>query len=234
MKRFFAFFAIVAALLVGASVSGHVEKASAATCGNGVFASTFQYRGIRPSHWRWRADTVPTGLDPSISLQHARNAHTEWELAQNWCGYGDVSNMNFTYDGTGTQSAGCNGVNTIGWGNVHTPPFNLPAADNPLAITWVCNRSGLGSYFLDYDVYEADIRLNSAYKWSNIGGLNTYDVWGVIAHELGHLLGANHVGSTDNIMYIGTYANDLSRRKLGKGEWNFLCVWYSNSFCVPH
>jgi hypothetical protein len=140
-----------------------------------------------------------------------RSAHAEWETNDNNCLIPDNSAMNFTYKGTTNLGVGQNGVNTVGFG-----PFPV----------WDCSSGNAGcskewTRFGDPDHYaEADIRLNSGFRWQNgtSGGSNEWDVWHVMAHEVGHNIGFDHVSDTNQVMWPNFGPDSISNRQLGEGD----------------
>lgn len=175
-------------------------------CGNNV-AALHPWKISGTFKWWWISGSTPSYLSRSNTLTSLRNARIEWESNVNWCNYADSSSVDFAYQGEKQTSFGDNGVNTIGWGTVCAPSA---------ACTRVEFSNGV--------VAEADTSMNSNLTWrnGNSSASNEYDVQNVFAHETGHVTGLNDVTDTTNLMYEAARADDLSGRKLGKGDatWN--------------
>jgi hypothetical protein len=168
-----------------------------------------------PFHWKYNGTYEPSYLDHNNTVTSLRGARTEWELSQNWCGLGDNSSANYTYDGETTLQwdwAGGNG-STVGFGN--NDLIDPTCQGLCLGLTVVRHSGG-------YTV-EADTRLQwqspGGFGWSNIYAGNHWDVQGTAAHETGHTLGFDHVSDPTLLMYPYATLGDYTGRELGYGDW---------------
>ncbi|HEU5180206.1 MAG TPA: matrixin family metalloprotease [Candidatus Polarisedimenticolia bacterium] len=131
-----------------------------------------------------------------------------------------------SYAGTTTKTANKrDGQNTVGWANLGGQTLgvtNLLKYDRQA--TFNCQGNLLAN------LYEADVRLTTAYRWTSGGGqcpcaagpaiyLN-----GVSEHEFGHVTGLCHTNVPSDLMYpsFGTCENKSSGPDENAGE-NALC-----------
>ena len=94
----------------------------------------------------------------------------------------DCTDFRFTYGGPTTRAASgtaADGYNVVSWRNLDDGPIRPPG------LTWAWY------YYPNYDIFEADVALNSSYDWSiaEVPPPGLIDVQNVATHELGHALG---------------------------------------------
>jgi hypothetical protein len=194
-------------LTYGGPASAHSARHLAASCGGSAQNAT-RHVWTQTLNWYWNQASTPGNLNLTNTLTGLRNARVEWESVVDWCGFDDLSTMNFTYQGTTTLGYGHNGVNTVGWGNIGATGCT---GSNVIACTrteWDGNNH----------LTEADTRLSDAAPWANNGALGYYDVQSDFAHETGHAIGFDHVTDSTNVMYPTLFTGDVSNRALGKGD----------------
>jgi hypothetical protein len=187
--------------------SAHRSRHLAASCG-GSAQNASRHVWTQTLNWYWNQASTPGNLDLTNTLNGLRNARVEWESVVDWCGYDDLSTMNFTYQGTTTLGYGDNGVNTVGWGNISTTGCT---GSNIIACTrteWDGNNH----------LQEADTRFSDAIAWANNGAANNEDVQSTFAHETGHAIGFDHVNDSTNVMYPTIFTGNLTNRELGNGD----------------
>ena len=74
--------------------------------------------------------------------------------------------------------------------------------------------------------------LDSMEDWSTEGKADTFDVESVLAHEMGHVAGLDHVNGRSNAlltMYPSTAPGETHKRSLGKGDKSGLDALYGDS-----
>ncbi len=131
-----------------------------------------------------------------------------------------------SYAGTTNKTANKrDGTNTIGWANLGGQTLgvtNLLKYDRQA--TFNCQGNLLSN------LYEADVRLTTAYRWTSGGGQcpcaagSAIYLNGVAEHELGHVTGLCHTNVPSDLMYpsFGTCQNKSSGPDENAGE-NALC-----------
>ena len=74
-------------------------------------------------------------------------------------------------------------------------------------------------------IIEGDIMLDTdaagstnSKPWVNGQVRGRYDIWSVVAHEMGHLAGFGHVSNQYNVMWTTQLTNDIEKRSLGLGD----------------
>jgi hypothetical protein len=128
----------------------------------------------------------------------------------------------------GTTSAKANrrdGRNTVGWANLGGQTLGITNyLDNDNFRTVACG----GNRFAN--LYEADVRHTTAYRWTSSGGQcpcaagSAFYLNGVSAHEFGHVIGLCHVNQPSSLMYpsFGVCENKSKGSDETAGE-NALC-----------
>jgi hypothetical protein len=101
------------------------------------------------------------------------------------------------------------GVNVIGWARL------VPR--NTLAAAWTYTDAATGR------VLEADIFFNTSQSWGVLSGCNSvssFDVENVGTHEVGHILGLEHVSDAAKMatMYPSAPAGEVKKRTLTAGD----------------
>ena len=121
-----------------------------------------------------------------------------------------------------TTSSGINSAdrqNVIAFASTQT---DINALGNYPAMTQVSSNA-------DGSIIETDIILNPGAKFSTTLQPDTYDLQSVIAHELGHALGANHATVISATMYYNTLPQDNSKAQLKPDDASFAATVYPAS-----
>jgi Matrixin len=186
---------------------------AAASCGNDA-RHALSVKWGSTMNWYWGSGSTPSYLDPTNTLSGLRAAHTEWTQVVDWCGIGDSSSFNTSYQGTTTTGFGHNGKNTVGWGSVAALNLSFCSSTSTIACTeWWASGS---------TIVESDTRFDNTGRttWVNGSVSGKTDVQSTMAHEMGHSAGFDHVNDSTNVMYPTIFTNDTSNRKLGRGDAN--------------
>jgi hypothetical protein len=156
--------------------------------------------------WYFNAASTPSGMSVDTTETYLRNAHAEWYFNENWCRIPDESSFLMAYAGRTTRGYGDNGRNTVGFGS--GGEVGCPGSI-------ACTRNEV----LDGFTRESYTRLNSVeFRFVNGRSRGKYDVWSIMAHELGHPLGCDDQATSDtNVMYFEGTANDIGDQLLGLG-----------------
>ncbi len=162
------------------------------------------------------------GIAPELTtgeFQSALNqAIAQWN---NLCG----SNISVNLIGTTTNTRAVDGVNAVMWDNRTTGGGNQIGNTGTLAVAYTSSNNGTRL------VQECDIVVNgeATGTFAIDGSAGSYDVVGVLAHEIGHCLGLDHTiepptyTSTNQILVSATMssalsAGDLAFRTLSQDE----------------
>ena len=188
-------------------------RRTAASCG-GDTRNALSIKWGSTMNWYWGSGSKPSYLDTTNTLTSLRDAHTEWTQVVDWCGIGDSSSFNTSYQGLTTLSFGHNGTNTVGWGSVGALNLSGCSSTSTIACTeWWTSGS---------TIVEADTRFDNTGRttWVNGAASGKTDVQSTMAHEMGHVAGFGHVNDSTNVMYPTIFTDDTSNRKLGRGDAN--------------
>jgi hypothetical protein len=121
--------------------------------------------------------TVPKYMSPWLTTRSLREAHHSWTGTNSKCEEEDRIDFRFLYTGDTRKRVGYDGVNTLDFGRL---------------------GHAVGASYVWYSgarIYEADLRLNKRYLWSNRPGIKRrYNVKNVAVHEIGHHLGLDDLG----------------------------------------
>lgn len=76
------------------------------------------------------------------------------------------------------------------------------------------------------ELYEADINVNTYYRWANSGTGGRHDIWSAFIHEIGHVLGLGHQDDVPSVM-ASNLPKDTERRELYTYDINLVRKIYS-------
>ncbi len=133
-----------------------------------------------------------------------------------------IANSDLSFINGGTTTAGwdiMDVTNTILWFDDASDNPAVAAMPDILALT---RRRGDA---VSGQISEVDIALNGvAYSWTVSGNDNfssfrgPADVQAIVTHEVGHLIGLDHVTSSTSTMFVSAYPGDTSLRSLSQDE----------------
>lgn len=189
-----------------------------------------------PHGWKWykrinwyiRGSTIPGGLSWSAPGDLQRG-HDNWEDSRNICGWDDEIDVWNTYRGFKDEPtrivyphdcAGGDGWNMVDFGNMDYWNY----------IAWTCVyyiTTGYGPA----EVTEGDIKFSRHISWFTgdvpPGCDGSYSLEAVMTHEVGHLIGLDHVsGHAHLTMYPGTRPCDRRLATLGWGDVKLARILY--------
>ena len=82
------------------------------------------------------------------------------------------------------------------------------------------------AYFSDGRIFDTDIFFSPVVQFSTTSAAGTYDLQGVLTHELGHALGANHTNILSATMYYQTRAQDTHAQVVSADEVAMITALY--------
>ena len=154
--------------------------------------------------------TFPAGLDVSGALQNA---------ADQWNAEGAALTLQTAPSGSPARPAE-DGTSVIG--------FTKIAPKNTLAATWTYVDDATGN------VLEADLFFNTLNPWITLSGCPSsptgkFDVANIATHELGHVLGLNHVrdATAQSTMYPSAPPDEVRKITLTQGDKDALADSFS-------
>ena len=182
-----------------------------------------RWRVTSALHYRFNMSTTPRGIRHRAARSAIRHAAENVADTRSDCHLGDRVPATLNYDG-GTSAvadirrdgscAKSDGVSVVSFGNL------------PKALAKTCTYYKINPS--DYDeVGTSDIKLNRAeFRWTvrpdSLSCKRSYDIEGVVTHELGHTFGLGHVPEQSHgSLTMSPVINgpcQRSERTLGKGD----------------
>lgn len=158
-----------------------------------------------PILWRYDRRSTPDEIKIEKTLLTVRSAHRVWPQAQSNCADKDHYSFAYNYLGHTAKNPKYDGTNVVDFGDL---------GQGALAVnsTW---------YTSARKIVEVDLRLNKTdYAWTNLRGVNRYQVRNVIAHELGHQVGLDDLGAPHNglTMFGQIGRGEMNKVTLGRGD----------------
>ena len=158
-----------------------------------------------PILWRFDRRSTPEELKVEKTILNVRSAHRVWPQAQSNCADKDHYSFGYNYLGHTAKNPKYDGTNIVDFGAL---------GQGALAVnsTW---------YTSSNKIVEVDLRLNKVdYAWTNVRGVNRYQVRNVVAHELGHQVGLDDLGAPHNglTMFGQIGRGELNKVTLGRGD----------------
>ena len=159
-----------------------------------------------PILWRFNRRTTPDEITKEKTLLTTRAAHRVWPQAQSNCVERSRFSFAYNYLGPSARHPKYDGANIVDFGAL---------GHGALAVnsTW---------YTSSNRIVEVDLRLNKEdYMWTNVPGVkNRYQVMNVIAHELGHQVGLDDLGSPHRglTMFGQIGKGEMNKVTLGRGD----------------
>lgn len=158
-----------------------------------------------PILWRLDRRSTPTYMKEVKTRLTVRSAHRVWPQAQSACADRDHYSFSYNYLGHTARNPKYDHVNIVDFGALGQGAL----ATNS---TWYTSTN---------KIVEVDLRLNKVdYRWSNVEGVNLYQVREVVAHELGHQIGLDDLGSPhEGLTMFGKIGRgELKKVTLGRGD----------------
>ena len=169
---------------------------------------TFKPMGVRwdakaiPVGWRLDFSSIPDYLKTDRTRSAIRSAHRIWPRSQTTCSNRDENELRYSYLGHTARNPKYDRVNILDFGDL-----GAALAQN---YTW----------YRDTEIVEVDLRLNKAFMWTNLAGVDRYHVRNVTAHELGHQVGLDDLGEPHRglTMYASIARGETTKTTLGFGD----------------
>ena len=156
---------------------------------------------------RATAQTIVSDGDPAAAVQGALNS------------WNNVAHTVVHFAPLETTSSGINSTDRQNVIAFATTQADINILGNNPAMTQVSSNA-------DGTIIDSDIILNPGAKFSTTLQPNTFDLQSVIAHELGHALGANHATVVSATMYYNTLPQDNSKAQLKPDDASFAVTVY--------
>ena len=159
--------------------------------------------GTMPILWRLDLRSIPDYLKVEKTKLTVRSAHRVWPQSKTFCANADKIGFSYNYLGHTSKNPKYDETNIVDFGEV---------GSRALAVNYTWYRGS--------DIIEVDLRLNRDYKWTNVEGVNMFQVKNVVAHELGHQFGLDDLGDPHGrlTMYALIGRGEMNKATLGFGD----------------
>lgn len=160
-------------------------------------------KGTMPIQWRLDRASIPDHLNIDKTRQTIRSAHRVWPRSHTECETTDKIGFSYNYLGPTGRNPKYDETNIVDFGKI---------GSRALAVNYTWYRGS--------DIVEVDLRLNSDYRWTNVEGVNHYQVMNVVSHELGHQFGLDDLGNPHGrlTMYALIGRGETNKATLGFGD----------------
>lgn len=173
-------------------------------CSDDAFAPSGRMwaAGDMPVRWVMNRRSTPEEIKPDATVLEIRGAHRVWAQAISECTDDDPISFAYDYAGVTIRHPERDHVNVVDFGA-------LGGGALALNYTW----------FSGTKILEVDLRLNKEdYTWSNVAGVNRYQVKNIAAHELGHQFGLNDLGDPHGALTMFGRMGKGERNKVSLGQ----------------
>lgn len=157
-----------------------------------------------PILWRLDRRSTPSELKFHKTKLTVRSAHRVWPQAKTSCSDQDKITFAYNYLGHTNKNPKFDHVNLVDFGGL---------GGGALAVNY--------TWYSGKDIVEVDLRLNSDdYSWTNVEGVQMYQVMNVVAHELGHQFGLDDLSDPHGrlTMYARIGKGEMGNTTLGEGD----------------
>lgn len=188
-------------VVLGSTQSAQTAASSSggsAECSDDAFAPTgFKWAADdMPVEWFVNRRSTPEEVDPDRTVGAIRAAHGIWTNALSPCTDADPVTFAYDFAGRNSRHPDYDHVNTVDFGAL---------GQGALALNY--------TWYSGTNIVEVDLRLNKEdYMWTNISGVQKYQVKNVMTHELGHQFGLGDLGDPHGALTMFG--------RIGKGERN--------------
>lgn len=170
---------------------------------------TFKPLGVKwdaesvPILWRLDRRSIPEYLKAEKTRDMIRAAHKVWPRSLTTCTDEDKNTLRYNYLGHTRRNPKYDRTNIVDFG---------PLKGGALAQNY--------TWYRGTKIVEVDLRMNSRYPWTNVEGVNRYQVKNVTVHELGHQVGLDDLGDPHGelTMYALIDRGETSKSSLGWGD----------------
>ena len=187
-------------------ISGAGEGPEPEECSDNAFLPTGRTWSAEdlPVQWQFRRNSTPRGNNIWRTQRALRNAHRIWPQGISRCNTN--TDIDFGYDFTGVTSR------TVKYDQKNIVEFGR-LSGGALAINY--------TWYTGTRILETDLRLNGYdYNWTNLPDGKVYQVVNVAAHELGHQVGLDDLGSPHGglTMFGRISRGEMKKTTLGAGD----------------
>lgn len=161
--------------------------------------------GTMPIRWYLDIASVPDEIKAPRTVKTVRTAHRIWPQAKTKCEGRDDISFSYDYLGAKRDKPAPDNANIVDFGRL---------GDEALAVNYTWYRGA-------NEIFDVDLRLNKFdYLWTNLAGVNRFNVLNVVAHELGHQFGLDDLGAahTSLTMYGLIGRGEVNKATLGRGD----------------
>jgi len=178
-------------------------------CSSSSWQARSQEWAFLPIQWYFNVGSILYGLNKDTTVTAARSAHAEWETNDNKCLYPDQSSIDYGYQGPTSLTVARDYQSIVDFGELTLVGCSSTAI--ACALGWH-NSAGQRN--------EHDIRLDDDSGWTNRPDLDLdlFDVWNLMAHEVGHRSLFLDITDDWQVMFHGHRRDDTYKRRLSQGD----------------
>lgn len=187
--------------------------------------------------------SLPSGLTPDVAW-YVKAGFQTWNAELNDCGRPSTSTFAFRFSGTTDRVPSLvrrpgvspieDGFNDVGF--IDLSDYAPVTGNQVVGVAAVKTEPDPPYRVLEFDIGLSEDTEWDTFEWIPVMALDllpdtnfpfeptAYDVWNVVAHEVGHVIGIAHTGGDANTagmlltMYFLSWPGDLGKRTLGLGD----------------